>query len=258
MQGLELENVIMDKMLSVKNITVLAGEGEKSKKIIDNLSLEVAQGETVVILGPNGAGKSTLGAAMMGDPKLKIPEGEIRFLGENITNMKVDERAKLGMMMTMQNPVEIPGISTTNVIRAALNARGENLSLDKIREQISIVCKKLKTNIFFAERETNYKFSGGEKKKNEILQALVLKPKLLILDEIDSGLDIDAADLISELLRELQEENKTTLLIVTHNMRILRSLKVDRVCILKSGQIVKTGTREFLESIEKNGFEGIL
>ena len=123
---------------------------------------------------------------------------------------------------------------------------------------ISIVCKKLKTNVFFAEREINYKFSGGEKKKNEVLQALVLKPKLLILDEIDSGLDIDAADLISELLRELQEENKTTLLIVTHNMRILRSLKVDRVCILKSGQIVKTGTRKLLESIEKNGFEGIL
>ena len=244
-------------MLNVKNITVLAGEGERSKKIIDNLSLEVAQGETVVILGPNGAGKSTLGAAMMGDPKLKITEGEIRFFDENITNMKVDERARLGMMMTMQNPVEVPGISTTNVIRAALNARGENLSLDKIREQISVVCKKLKTNIFFAEREINYKFSGGEKKKNEIIQALVLKPKLLILDEIDSGLDVDAADLISETLKELQENEKTALLIITHNMRILKKLKVDKVYILKSGEIVKTGNRELLDLIEKNGYEGI-
>lgn len=244
-------------MLNVKNITVLAGEGERSKKIIDNLSLEVAQGETVVILGPNGAGKSTLGAAMMGDPKLKITEGEIRFFDENITNMKVDERARLGMMMTMQNPVEVPGISTTNVIRAALNARGENLSLDKIREQISVVCKKLKTNIFFAEREINYKFSGGEKKKNEIIQALVLKPKLLILDEIDSGLDVDAADLISGALKELQENEKTALLIITHNMRILKKLKVDKVYILKSGEIVKTGTRELLDLIEKNGYEGI-
>jgi feS assembly ATPase sufC len=247
----------MGKMLNVKNITVLAGEGERSKKIIDNLSLEVAQGETVVILGPNGAGKSTLGAAMMGDPKLKITEGEIRFFDENITNMKVDERARLGMMMTMQNPVEVPGISTTNVIRAALNARGENLSLDKIREQISVVCKKLKTNIFFAEREINYKFSGGEKKKNEIIQALVLKPKLLILDEIDSGLDVDAADLISGALKELQENEKTALLIITHNMRILKKLKVDKVYILKSGEIVKTGTRELLDLIEKNGYEGI-
>ena len=252
-----MENVIMDKMLNVKNITVLAGEGERSKKIIGNLSLEVAQGETVVILGPNGAGKSTLGAAMMGDPKLKITEGEIRFFDENITNMKVDERARLGMMMTMQNPVEVPGISTTNVIRAALNARGENLSLDKIREQISVVCKKLKTNIFFAEREINYKFSGGEKKKNEIIQALVLKPKLLILDEIDSGLDVDAADLISGTLKELQENEKTALLIITHNMRILKKLKVDKVYILKSGEIVKTGNRELLDLIEKNGYEGI-
>jgi FeS assembly ATPase SufC len=244
-------------MLNVKNITVLAGEGERSKKIIGNLSLEVAQGETVVILGPNGAGKSTLGAAMMGDPKLKITEGEIRFFDENITNMKVDERARLGMMMTMQNPVEVPGISTTNVIRAALNARGENLSLDKIREQISVVCKKLKTNIFFAEREINYKFSGGEKKKNEIIQALVLKPKLLILDEIDSGLDVDAADLISGTLKELQENEKTALLIITHNMRILKKLKVDKVYILMSGEIVKTGNRELLDLIEKNGYEGI-
>ena len=244
-------------MLNVKNITVLAGEGERSKKIIDNLSLEVAQGETVVILGPNGAGKSTLGATIMGDPKLKITEGEIRFFDEIITNMKVDERARLGMMMTMQNPVEVPGISTTNVIRAALNARGENLSLDKIREQISVVCKKLKTNIFFAEREINYKFSGGEKKKNEIIQALVLKPKLLILDEIDSGLDVDAADLISGALKELQENEKTALLIITHNMRILKKLKVDKVYILKSGEIVKTGTRELLDLIEKNGYEGI-
>ena len=214
-------------MLSVKNITVLAGEGEKSKKIIDNLSLEVAQGETVVILGPNGAGKSTLGSAIMGDPKLKITEGKISFLNKDITQKKVDERGMLGMMMTMQNPVEIPGISTTNVIRAALNARGEDLSLDKIRERISIVCKKMKTNIFFSEREINYQFSGGEKKKNEILQALVLKPKLLILDEIDSGLDVDAANNISELLSELQNENKTAFLIITHNMRILKNLKID-------------------------------
>ena len=221
----------MGEMLNVKKITVLVGEGEKSKKIIKNLSLKIVRGETVVILGPNGAGKSTLGSAIMGDPKLKITEGKISFLNKDITQKKVDERGMLGMMMTMQNPVEIPGISTTNVIRAALNARGEDLSLDKIRERISIVCKKLKTNIFFSEREINYQFSGGEKKKNEILQALVLKPKLLILDEIDSGLDVDAANNISELLSELQKENKTAFLIITHNMRILKNLKIDKVCI---------------------------
>lgn len=241
-------------MLNVKKITVLVGEGEKSKKIIENLSLKIARGETVVILGPNGAGKSTLGSAIMGDPKLKITEGKISFLNKDITQKKVDERGMLGMMMTMQNPVEIPGISTTNVIRAALNARGEDLSLDKIRERISIVCKKLKTNIFFSEREINYQFSGGEKKKNEILQALVLKPKLLILDEIDSGLDVDAANNISELLSELQKENKTAFLIITHNMRILKNLKIDKVCILKSGKIVKTGGVDLLKKVEEEGF----
>ncbi len=241
-------------MLNVKKITVLVGEGEKSKKIIENLSLKIVQGETVVILGPNGAGKSTLGSAIMGDPKLKITEGKISFLNKDITQKKVDERGMLGMMMTMQNPVEIPGISTTNVIRAALNARGEDLSLDKIRERISIVCKKMKTNIFFLEREINYQFSGGEKKKNEILQALVLKPKLLILDEIDSGLDVDAANNISELLSELQNENKTAFLIITHNMRILKNLKIDKVCILKSGKIVKTGGVDLLKKVEEEGF----
>lgn len=244
----------MGEMLNVKKITVLVGEGEKSKKIIENLSLKIVQGETVVILGPNGAGKSTLGSAIMGDPKLKITEGKISFLNKDITQKKVDERGMLGMMMTMQNPVEIPGISTTNVIRAALNARGEDLSLDKIRERISIVCKKMKTNIFFSEREINYQFSGGEKKKNEILQTLVLKPKLLILDEIDSGLDVDAANNISELLSELQNENKTAFLIITHNMRILKNLKIDKVCILKSGKIVKTGGVDLLKKVEEEGF----
>ena len=247
----------MDKMLNVKNITVLAGEGERSKKIIGNLSLEVAQGETVVILGPNGAGKSTLGAAMMGDPKLKITEGEIRFFDENITNMKVDERARLGMMMTMQNPVEIPGISTTNVIRAALNARGENLSLDKIREQISVVCKKLKTNIFFAEREINYKFSGGEKKKNEIIQALVLKPKLLILDEIDSGLDVDAAEKVSEILAAYQKESGCTYLIITHNMRILSHLRPSKTVLIDKGSVYRVGDEKLAKTIEKRGYKAI-
>ena len=245
----------LEKLLKIQDIIV---ETEKEqKKIINGISFEVNEGETVVILGPNGAGKSTLGAALMGDRRYKITRGKIEFCGQEVSMMDTDKRALLGMMMTMQNPVEVPGISTTNVIRAALNARGENLSLDKIREQISVVCKKLKTNIFFAEREINYKFSGGEKKKNEIIQALVLKPKLLILDEIDSGLDVDAADLISGTLKELQENEKTALLIITHNMRILKKLKVDKVYILKSGEIVKTGNRELLDLIEKNGYEGI-
>lgn len=244
-------------LLTVEAVAVETAAGEHPKKIITEVSLEVKGGETVVILGPNGAGKSTLGAAIMGDPRFRISKGEIKFLGEKINTLEIDKRGLLGMMMTMQNPVEIAGISTTDVIRNALIARGEKLTLDQVRERISVACKKLKTNIFFAEREINVQFSGGEKKRNEILQALVLKPKLLILDEIDSGLDVDAAENISNLLRELQKETGVAYLIITHNMRVLKKLEVDRTYILKAGEIVKTGSAELMRQVEQSGFSSI-
>ena len=243
-----------EELLVVKSVVVGTAASERPKKILTGVSLEIRRGETVVILGPNGAGKSTLGAAIMGDPRFKVSSGEIRFLNKKINTVEVDKRGLMGMMMTMQNPIEIAGISTTNVIRNALIARGERLTLDQVRERISIACKKLKTNIFFAEREINVQFSGGEKKKNEILQALVLKPKLLILDEIDSGLDIDAAENIAKLLRELQEETGVAYLIITHNMRVLKELRVDRTYILRAGEIVKTGDAELVRQVEQNGF----
>ena len=244
----------IENLLIVKNLTVEALNGVQTKKIIKNVGLEVKKGETVVILGPNGAGKSTLGSAIMGDPRFRVSSGEMIFLGERINILGTDGRALLGMMMTMQNPIEIAGISTTDVVRNALNARGERLTLDQVRERVSVACKKLGTNIFFAEREINVQFSGGEKKKNEILQALVLKPKLLILDEIDSGLDIDAAENISKLLKVLQEETGVAYLIITHNMRVLKELRVDRTYILRAGEIVKTGDAELVRQIEQNGF----
>ena len=242
----------LEKLLKIQNVVV---ETEKErKKIIDDVSFEVGAGETVVILGPNGAGKSTLGAALMGDRRYKITKGSVKFCGQEISAVEVNKRALLGMMMTMQNPVEIPGISTTEVIRNALMARGERLTLDAVRERISVVCKKLKTNIFFAERELNVQFSGGEKKKNEVLQAMVLKPKLLILDEIDSGLDVDATEKISEMLAELAKETGTAFLVITHNMRVLKHLIVNKVLILKNGKIVKTGGGELIKEVETEGF----
>ena len=171
--------------------------------------------------------------------------------------MDTDKRALLGMMMTMQNPVEIPGISTTEVIRNALMVRGERLPLDTVRERISTVCKKLKTNIFFAERDLNVQFSGGEKKKNEILQAMVLRPKLLILDEIDSGLDVDATEKISEMLAELAKETRAAFLVITHNMRVLKHLSVDKVLVLKDGKIVRTGGDELIREVETEGFQNL-
>lgn len=245
----------LEKLLKIQNVVV---ETEKErKKIIDGVSFEVGAGETVVILGPNGAGKSTLGAALMGDGIYIITKGSVKFCGQEISAMEVDKRALLGMMMTMQNPVEIPGISTTEVIRNALMARGERLTLDAVRERISVVCKKLKTNIFFAERELNVQFSGGEKKKNEVLQAMVLKPKLLILDEIDSGLDVDATEKISEMLAELAKETGTAFLVITHNMRVLKHLIVNKVLILKNGKIVKTGGGELIKEVETEGFQNL-
>ena len=245
----------LEKLLKIQNVVV---ETEKErKKIVDGVSFEVGVGETVVILGPNGAGKSTLGAALMGDRRYKITKGSVKFRGQEISAMEVDKRALLGMMMTMQNPVEIPGISTTEVIRNALMARGERLTLDVVRERISVVCKKLKTNIFFAERELNVQFSGGEKKKNEVLQAMVLKPKLLILDEIDSGLDVDATEKISEMLAELAKETGAAFLVITHNMRVLKHLIVNKVLILKNGKIVKTGGGELIKEVETEGFQNL-
>lgn len=245
------------KLLEIKDLTVETAEIEKAKKIIEKVDLQVNSGETIVILGPNGAGKSTLGSAIMGDPRFRISNGEIRFLGTKINELEVDKRGLLGIMMTMQNPVEITGISTTDLIRNALIARGERLNLDQVREKISNVCKKMKTNIFFAEREINVRFSGGEKKKNEILQALILQPKLLILDEIDSGLDIDAAENISELLQEFQKETGVAFLVITHNMRVLKKLKVNRTYILKKGEVVKTGGARLVKLVERQGFNVI-
>lgn len=247
----------IENLLIVKNLTVEALNGVQTKKIIKNVSLEVKKGETIVILGPNGAGKSTLGSAIMGDPRFRVSSGEMIFLGERINTLGADGRALLGMMMTMQNPIEIVGISTTDVVRNALSARGERLTLDQVRERVSVACKKLGTNIFFAEREINVQFSGGERKKNEVLQAMVLKPKLLILDEIDSGLDIDAAENISKLLKVLQEETGVAFLIITHNMRILKKLVVNRAYILKAGELVKRGGMELVEQVEKSGFGSI-
>ena len=246
----------LEKLLKIQDIIV---ETEKEqKKIINGISFEVNEGETVVILGPNGAGKSTLGAALMGDRRYKITRGKIEFCGQEVSMMDTDKRALLGMMMTMQSPVEIPGISTTEVIRNALMARGERLPLDTVRERISTVCKKLKTNIFFAERDLNVGFSGGEKKKAEILQLLMLKPELAILDETDSGLDVDAVRTVSEGVKAYQKNMDGALLIITHSTRILEALSVDKTHVIVNGKIKATGDGSLVNKINDEGFESFL
>ena len=228
------------------------------KKIIDQVSLSVQAGKTAVLLGPNGAGKSTLGAAIMGDFKFQVTSGTMTFNQQKIQLLhkptESNERSLLGLFMTMQNPVEIPGVTTTDLLRNALIARGKRLTLDEVRSEISAACKKLNTNIFFSERELNVGFSGGEKKRNEILQLLVLKPKLAILDEIDSGLDIDAANNISTQLNLIQKSTGMSFLIITHNMKILKKLKVDKVYIMARGQIALHGGASLIKKVEQTGF----
>ena len=240
------------KFFGVKNLRVSTEEG---KEILPGVDFEINKSETVVLIGPNGAGKSTVAGAIMGDGRF-ITSGSVKFLGDEILNLPVSERAKKGIFMSFQNPVEVPGITTTEMIRSVLeDKKGGFVPLDEVREGISENAKKLGTNIWFSERELNVGFSGGEKKKNEILQMLALSPKLVILDEIDSGLDVDASARISKILRDYQKESGCSYLIITHNMRVLRHLEPTRAILMKEGSVYAVGDQKMLKVVEKNGFK---
>ncbi len=242
------------KLLSVSNLSASV----PGRKILFGVDFEVEPSETVALLGPNGAGKSTVAAAIMGDPKFKTA-GSVKFLGKEILKLSVDKRAELGIFMSFQNPVEVPGISTTEMIRTVFEERkGGFVPLDETREKITKAAKKLGQNIWFAERELNVGFSGGEKKKNEILQLLSLEPKLVILDEIDSGLDVDAGERISKVLADYQKESGCSYLIITHNMRVLRHLKPSKAVLMNEGQVVKVGDSGLVKQVQKQGFKTIL
>ncbi|MBQ6486639.1 Fe-S cluster assembly ATPase SufC [Candidatus Saccharibacteria bacterium] len=237
--------------------------GGAKKEILTGVDFEIRKGETVALLGPNGAGKSTIASAIMGNPKFKT-KGSIKFYDEKkgvlkeILRLSPDKRARLGIFSSFQNPVEIPGISTTEMLRTTLEEKtGKFVPLDDLREEISDAAKKLGQNVWFSERELNVGFSGGEKKKNEILQMLILKPKLVILDEIDSGLDVDAAKEISKVLAKYQRESGCSYLIISHNMRVLKSLKVDKTVLMKEGKIFAVSDGEMVKKIEKEGFNTV-
>ncbi len=244
----------MKKLLEVSGLKVSVKNG---KEILHQVDFAVSKGETVVILGPNGAGKSTIAAGIMGNPKF-VTSGKINFNGKSLADLEPDERARLGIYLSFQTPAEIAGISTTEIIRNALiSQQNKTISLDKTREKITDEAKKIGQNIWFAEREANVGFSGGERKKNEILQLLCLKPKLAILDEIDSGLDVDAADNISQVLANFQQETGVAYLIISHNMRVFSHLQPDRVVVMRDGSVYTTGGKELVEKVEKGGFKAI-
>ena len=243
-----------ENLLDIKGLHA----GVAGKEILKGLSLTVGKGEVHVILGPNGSGKSTLMNVIMGHPKYEVTAGSIAFEGEDITQLKTFERARKGLFLSFQTPEEIPGISVENMIRTAKQAvSGERVKLLPFRRKLKAMMEELKIKPEYADRYLNVGFSGGEKKRNEILQLLMLEPRLALLDETDSGLDVDAVQIVSEGVAKFHNEDNSCL-IITHNTRILEKLTVDRVHVLMNGTIVEEGGAELIEEINRRGFTHIL
>jgi Fe-S cluster assembly ATP-binding protein len=228
------------------------------KEILKGLNLKINKGEVHVVMGPNGAGKSTLANTIMGHPKYTVVNGDILFEGENINNLKPDVRAKKGIFLSFQAPEEVPGITVENFIRTAKsNIEDKQISYLSFNMKLQKKMDLLKINKEYAERYLNVGFSGGEKKKNEILQMILLEPKLAILDETDSGLDVDAVKLVSQGV-SMYKNNENSMLIITHNTKILEYINPDFVHVLVDGKIIHTGGPSLVEEINSNGFEKFL
>ena len=243
-------------LLNVNNLTVSIEDDENLKEILHGVNIEIKKGETHVLMGPNGAGKSTLGYALMGNPRYITESGEIIFDGKNIVDESADKRAKAGMFLSFQNPLEVPGLPLSSFIRDAVEAvSGKRVRMMQFKKELEKNMEVLNMDKDYANRALNVGFSGGEKKKAEILQLLMLSPKLAILDETDSGLDVDAVRTVSEGVKEYQKRKDGALLIITHSTRILESLKVDYTHIMVDGKIIKTGDASLVDEINEHGFE---
>ena len=239
-----------DQLLEIKDLHVKA----EDKEILKGIYLKINKGEIHVIMGSNGSGKTTTANAILNNPVYHKVRGSIEFDGENITNWKTDEIARRGIFMSFQLPEEIPGVSVTNFLKYAKNkVTGRPVKIFEFKDELKKYMEELNMNPKNMERSLNVGFSGGEKKKNEILQMLVLNPKLAILDETDSGLDVDAIKTVSKGI-EMFKNNNNAVLIITHNTKILHSLKVDYVHVLVDGKIVKTGNQNLAKEIEENGY----
>ncbi|MGX4583987.1 Fe-S cluster assembly ATPase SufC [Paenibacillus chitinolyticus] len=245
------------------NAPVFTIEGLKAqiegKEILKGLSLEVKGGEIHAIMGPNGTGKSTLASTIMGHPKYEVTDGSISMDGEDVLEMAVDERARAGLFLAMQYPSEIAGVTNADFLRSAINARreeGSEISLIKFIRQMESKMKELEMNPEFMHRYLNEGFSGGEKKRNEILQMLMLDPRIVILDEIDSGLDIDALRIVAAGVNAMRSEDRG-FLIITHYQRLLDYVTPDFVHVMMQGRIVKSGGPELAQRLEKDGYDWI-
>ena len=241
-----------ESLLQIRDLSVSTEE----RAILHDINLSIAHGEVHVLMGPNGAGKSTLGGAIMGNPAYTVDSGSILFDGQDITEEKADARARAGLFLSFQNPLEVPGITLFSFIRSAAEQRGgQRVRIFQFRKKLKALMELLDMDESYLDRDLNVGFSGGEKKKAEILQLLALEPRLAILDETDSGLDVDAVRTVSAGVSRFMEEGGRSLLIITHSTRILTSLPVDRTHVLVAGRLVDEGDGSLVEEINRTGFE---
>ena len=239
--------------LKIKNLHVEV----EGKEILKGVTVNVSEGETVALLGPNGHGKSTLFNAIMGHPRYKITEGSIFLDDLNLTNMTTDERAKAGLFLALQNPAEVPGVINSDFLRAAVNATSnEHLSTYKFYKMLDNATKELKMPVDIATRSLNEGFSGGEKKRNEILQLMLLNPKIAMLDEIDSGLDVDAIQTVADVIKK-QKELGRGFLVISHYARLFDLIQPTRAIVMVNGRIVLDGDTSLIKRIDQNGYEFI-
>lgn len=230
----------------------------EDKEILNGFDIEIHSGEIHAIMGPNGTGKSTLTNVIMGNPNYKITKGEITYDGVSLNEMKVDERARLGIFLGMQLPLEIEGVSNADFLRNAIHVKeGNNFKLLSFVKEMNQDLEKLSMDKDMIHRSLNQGFSGGEKKKNEILQMMLLKPSLVMLDEIDSGLDVDSLKIVGTQVMEYYHKEKPAILLITHYQRLLDYIKPDFVHILKDGHIVESGDAQLVSKIEKHGYTEI-
>ncbi|MFD2416121.1 Fe-S cluster assembly ATPase SufC [Amycolatopsis pigmentata] len=241
--------------LEIKDLRAGVTTEEGVKEILKGVNLTIRAGETHAIMGPNGSGKSTLSYAIAGHPKYEVTSGEVLLDGENVLEMTVDERARAGLFLAMQYPVEVPGVSMSNFLRTAATAvRGEAPKLRHWVKEVKDEMAKLEISSEFAERSVNEGFSGGEKKRHEILQLALLRPKIAILDETDSGLDVDALRVVSEGVNEYKANNEVGVMLITHYTRILRHISPDFVHVFADGRIVESGGKELADELEEHGY----
>ncbi|MCO1577588.1 Fe-S cluster assembly ATPase SufC [Crossiella sp. SN42] len=241
--------------LEIKDLHAEVVTNEGNKEILKGVNLTVKAGETHAIMGPNGSGKSTLAYAIAGHPKYVITSGSVLLDGEDVLELSVDERARAGLFLAMQYPVEVPGVSMSNFLRTAATAvRGEAPAVRHWVKEVKAAMTDLDIDPTFAERSVNEGFSGGEKKRHEILQLALLKPKIAVLDETDSGLDVDALRVVSEGVNRFKADGEVGVLLITHYTRILKHISPDFVHVFAGGRIVESGGAELAERLENEGY----